>query len=219
MSSRRDNPHHLFALALRRPGISATARALGGSKQAIGRIGLSFDYGQRHRQELVAAGDRPVAADPWACRKATSPWRDGIWRGLGGSALTGSRHRLPKSGVGGRHDSTHLRALPQHGCSFALGLRPGLKARGGPAGWCSAQCHRFIRLPDCRPDYLAAFQHSGRSARQERPRGPGHQALGHPGGSWDKARIVSRGAPAAGLTRLRPPGAATPAAAEPCGPL
>ena len=120
---------------------------------------LSFDYGQRHRVELErakeisgflgAAEHRIVAVD---------------LRGFGGSALTDDidvpkgridPHGSREGGAGGRH-SDHLRPGPHTiFLSFALAYA---EVRNASEIWLGINAIDYSGYPDCRPEYLEAFQ-------------------------------------------------------------
>ena len=111
---------------------SATAAAL--AVEAGHRvIGLSFDYGQRHRRELVAA-DR-LAGELGLAEHHTIAVNLAAW---GGSSLTDAAMALPSEGVeAGVIPSTYV---PGRNTVFiALGLRP-----AAPSGWCWASMRWII---------------------------------------------------------------------------
>jgi len=160
---------------------SATAAAL--AIEAGDRvIGLSFDYGQRHRQELVAADS--LAQTLGLQEHLTVAVNLAAW---GGSALTDPAIALPKSGVvEGTIPPTYV---PCRNTVFiALGLSLA-EARGAQRLVLGVNAIDYSGYPDCRPDYLAAFQQladlASKSGRE------GHSTrLWAPLVEWDKARIV-----------------------------
>lgn len=114
---------------------------------------LSFDYGQRHRQELEAAAH--VAAAFGAARHVTA--RIDL-RQFGGSALTADID-VPK------HDSveemgqgipiTYVPARNTIFLSFALAWAETLGASHVVIG---VNAIDYSGYPDCRPEYIAAFE-------------------------------------------------------------
>ena len=139
------------AIALLSGGLdSATAAAL-----AIERgdrvIGLSFDYGQRHRRELAAAAELATAlglAEHHQVAVNLAAW--------GGSSLTDPSQAIPSSGVqAGVIPSTYV---PGRNTVFiAIGLSLA-EARGAERLVLGVNAVDYSGYPDCRPDYLAAFQ-------------------------------------------------------------
>ena len=130
---------------------------------------LSFEYGQRHAYELEAArrvADTLGASDHVIARIDL--------RVFGGSALT-ERHRRAEASVArddGGGDPDHLRPGAQHDLSS---LRP------WPGPRCSARGDIFIGVnavdysgyPDCRPEYIAAFERMANLAIKAASKAPG----------------------------------------------
>jgi len=140
-----------LAIALLSGGLdSATAAAL--AREAGHRvIGLSFDYGQRHRRELAAATE--LAAALALEEHHTIAVNLAAW---GGSSLTDGRLAIPTDGVeAGVIPSTYV---PGRNTVFiALGLSLA-EARGAERLVLGVNAVDYSGYPDCRPDYLAAFQ-------------------------------------------------------------
>jgi 7-cyano-7-deazaguanine synthase len=171
------------AIALLSGGLdSATAAAL-----AIAAgwrvIGLSFDYGQRHRRELVAAA--AVAAALGLTEHHTIAVNLAAW---GGSALTDPGVALPSSGVQeGVIPSTYV---PGRNTVFiALGLSLA-EARGAERLVLGVNAVDYSGYPDCRPDYLDAFQTLADLASKAGREGRGAR-LWAPLVQWSKTRIVT----------------------------
>ena len=154
------------AIALLSGGLdSATAAAL-----AIERgdrvIGLSFDYGQRHRRELQAAAELATAlglAEHHQVAVNLAAW--------GGSSLTDPSVALPVDGV--QPDRIPSTYVPGRNTVFiALGLSLA-EARGAQTLVLGVNAVDYSGYPDCRPDYLAAmqsvFQLGTRQGREGQP--------------------------------------------------
>ena len=108
---------------------------------------LSFDYGQRHSAELDAA--RRLAA------KASEHRVIRIDMGqLGGSALTDSRISLPENGGEGI-PATYVPARNTVFLSYGLAWAEVLEA---DAIYVGINAIDYSGYPDCRPEYVAAFQ-------------------------------------------------------------
>jgi 7-cyano-7-deazaguanine synthase len=170
------------AIALLSGGLdSATAAAL--AIEAGHRvIGLSFDYGQRHRRELEAAAE--VAAALNLTEHHTISVNLAAW---GGSALTDTSIAVPSSGVeAGVIPSTYV---PGRNTVFiALGLSLA-EARGAERLVLGVNAIDYSGYPDCRPDYLQAFQTLADLASKAGREGHGAR-LWAPLVSWSKTRIV-----------------------------
>jgi 7-cyano-7-deazaguanine synthase len=160
---------------------SATAAAL--AQEAGYRvIGLSFDYGQRHRRELEAA--RQVAASLGLSEHHTIQVNLAAW---GGSALTDAAIAVPTAGVqAGVIPSTYV---PGRNTVFiALGLSLA-EARGAERLVLGVNAVDYSGYPDCRPDYLAAFQTLADLASKAGREGHGAR-LWAPLVEWSKTEIV-----------------------------
>ncbi|MEB3200530.1 MAG: 7-cyano-7-deazaguanine synthase QueC [Synechococcaceae cyanobacterium] len=129
---------------------SATAAAL--AREAGDRvIGLSFDYGQRHRRELQAAAELAAAlglAEHHVVQVDLAAW--------GGSSLTDPGQPIPADGVQpGVIPSTYV---PGRNTVFiAIGLSLA-EARDASRLVLGVNAVDYSGYPDCRPDYLEAFQ-------------------------------------------------------------
>lgn len=111
---------------------------------------LSFDYGQRHRAELAAAGTIARQAGVASHRVL------GIDLGaFGGSALTDARLAVPTGPPAGGIPLTYVPARNTVFLSLALGLAEVLDADRIYAGMNAVD---YSGYPDCRPAYVEAFQ-------------------------------------------------------------
>ena len=129
---------------------SATACAL--ALEAGHRvIGLSFDYGQRHRRELEAASR--LASGLGLDEHHTVAVNLAAW---GGSSLTDPSLAVPTGGVEeGAIPSTYV---PGRNTVFiAIGLSLA-EARGAQRLVLGVNAIDYSGYPDCRPDYLQDFQ-------------------------------------------------------------
>lgn len=171
-----------LAVALLSGGLdSATAAALA-IEAGFRVIGLSFDYGQRHRQELEAAA--ALARDLGLLEHHTIAVNLAAW---GGSALTDEGIALPAAGVvEGVIPPTYV---PCRNTVFiALGLSLA-EARGASRLVLGVNAVDYSGYPDCRPDYLAAYQRLADLGSKAGREGHGTQ-LWAPLVSWSKTRIV-----------------------------
>jgi len=171
-----------IAIALLSGGLdSATAAALA-LEAGYRVIGLSFDYGQRHRRELEAA--RQVAAHLALPEHQVLAVNLASW---GGSSLTDPAMPLPTGGV--EHGVIPSTYVPGRNTIFiALGLSLA-EARGAERLVLGVNAVDYSGYPDCRPDYLDAFQQLADLASKAGREGSGAR-LWAPLVHWSKAEIV-----------------------------
>ena len=158
---------------------TAAALALEAGKRVIG---LSFDYGQRHRRELQAAAT--VAKALGLAEHQTISVNLAAW---GGSSLTDLTQSVPNQGVeAGVIPSTYV---PGRNTVFiALGLSLA-EAKGADQLVLGVNAVDYSGYPDCRPDYLEAFQTLADLASRSGREGHGTR-LWAPLVEWSKTRIV-----------------------------
>jgi 7-cyano-7-deazaguanine synthase len=133
---------------------------------------LTVDYGQRHRVELEAA--RAIAAS-LAERHIVLPLD---LRAFGGSALTDDI-AVPKEGVGEGIPVTYVPARNTIFLSLALGLA---EASGARDIYIGVNALDYSGYPDCRPEFIAAFQNLADMATKAGVEGEGftvHSPLLH----------------------------------------
>lgn len=111
---------------------------------------LSVDYGQRHRAELDAA--TKIAAGLGA---ADHKILELDLTAFGGSALTDASVAVPTGGVKGGIPVTYVPARNTILLSLALGWAEVLRAQSIFVG---ANAVDYSGYPDCRPEYLRAFE-------------------------------------------------------------
>lgn len=115
---------------------------------------LSFDYGQRHRCELEAAGNvaRQLGAVEHKCAKIDLR----LW---GGSALTDENIEVPDAANDGKVPVTYVPARNLIFLSFATAWAEVLEARHIFIGVNSVD---YSGYPDCRPAFIRSFQETAR---------------------------------------------------------
>lgn len=144
---------------------------------------LSFDYGQRHRAELHAAATLAERLGAVEHRTLTIGLGE-----IGGSALTDSRIAVPdKPGEG--IPVTYVPARNTVFLSFALGWAEVLDADRIYTG---VNAVDYSGYPDCRPEYLQAFQRLADLATRRGVEGQSIE-LHAPLLAMSKAAIVSEG--------------------------
>ena len=133
---------------------SATVLAMA-REQGFACYALSFDYGQRHRSELHAAAR---VAKTLGAREHRVVSVD--LTGWGGSALTDNLIAVPTKMAGGI-PVTYVPARNTIFLSLALAWSETL---GAPNIFAGMNAVDYSGYPDCRPDYIAAFQTMARLA-------------------------------------------------------
>ena len=166
---------------------SATTRAMARA-QGFECFALSFDYGQRHRVELEAA--RRVAASLGAAQHRVVPLDIG-W--MGGSALTDARLAVPTATGGvaaaGGVPITYVPARNTIFLAIALGWAEVLDAHDIFIG---ANAVDYSGYPDCRPEFIAAFQRLADLATRAGTEGAGFR-IQTPLIQLTKAEIIAAG--------------------------
>ena len=155
-----------ISVALISGGIdSATAAALS-IESGYSVIGLSFDYGQRHKKELNAAltiGKHLKLKEHKILSIDLSAW--------GGSSLTDINQIIPTNGVQpGIIPSTYVPGRNTIFIAVALSLA---EARDANQIVLGINAMDYSGYPDCRPDYLEAYQKlanlSNKVGREKKP--------------------------------------------------
>lgn len=111
---------------------------------------LSFDYGQRHQVELQAALRLSVTHGATTHRVMQVNMA-----AIGGSALTDLNIAVPVDGVGETIPVTYVPARNTIFLSYALGLAEVVNAQ---AIFIGVNAVDYSGYPDCRPEYIAAFE-------------------------------------------------------------
>jgi len=159
--------------------VLAMARAEGWSCNA-----LSVDYGQRHKAELHAAGQ--VARSLGAFEHRIAHVDLGIF---GGSALTDASIEVPRSPSAGGIPVTYVPARNTIFLSLALAHA---EVTGSDAVFTGANAVDYSGYPDCRPEYLAAFEAMANLATKRSVEGSPIEVRA-PIVHMGKAEIVARG--------------------------
>jgi 7-cyano-7-deazaguanine synthase len=144
---------------------------------------LAFDYGQRHVAELAAARRVSVSLRAAAHRELSVSLGQ-----LGGSALTDKSIAVPEQ-PGAGIPVTYVPARNTVFLSLALALAEVVAAERIVIG---VNAIDFSGYPDCRPEYIAAFQTLARLATKRGVEG-GTLAIDAPLINLTKAAIIRRG--------------------------
>jgi len=144
-------------------------------------IGLSFDYGQRHLKELRAADAlaRDLnLEDHLTIKVDLSSW--------GGSSLTDTSQKIPTTGI--QKNIIPNTYVPGRNTIFiAIGLSLA-EARGANRIALGINAMDYSGYPDCRPDYLAAYQDLANLSSKVGREGKGI-TLWAPLLDWEKTKI------------------------------
>ena len=144
---------------------------------------LSVSYGQRHTSELQAA-DRVSQALGAAAHKTVNV----DLRSIGGSALTDSGIEVPEAGGAGI-PVTYVPARNTIMLSVALGWAEVL---GASDIFCGVNAVDYSGYPDCRPEFIAAFENLANLATKAGVEGAGLR-IRAPLLKMSKADIVREG--------------------------
>ena len=142
-----------IAVVLVSGGLDSATVLAKAQSQGFACIGVSFDYGQRHRWELTCAArlceaagvadHRVISLDPMP---------------LQGAALTGGGdvpHPNDLESIGGSVPATYVPARNTIFLSMALGMA---EVCGSGDLFIGANAVDYSGYPDCRPEYIAAFE-------------------------------------------------------------
>ncbi|MBV5257676.1 7-cyano-7-deazaguanine synthase QueC [Synechococcus moorigangaii CMS01] len=114
-------------------------------------IALSFRYGQKHSRELIAAqkiAEHLGITEHFVMDVNLSQW--------GGSSLTDANQAIPQTGVQtGEIPSTYVPGRNTVFLAIALSLA---EAKQAEAIYLGINAVDYSGYPDCRPEYLAAYQ-------------------------------------------------------------
>lgn len=151
MTAITSSPNSKKAVILLSGGLDSATAAAQAIADGYEAIALSFRYGQRHERELLAA--RQVAAALQIKEHFVVDVNLAQW---GGSALTDDNLAVPTEGVQtGEIPITYVPGRNTVFIAIALSLA---EAKGAEAIYLGINAVDYSGYPDCRPDYLAAFQ-------------------------------------------------------------
>ena len=161
-------------------GLDSTTVLAMAKAQGYACYTLSFDYGQRHRAELLAAERVSVTLGDVEHKVVTLNLDS-----IGGSALTDSGIPVPEEETEGI-PVTYVPARNTVFLSIALGWAEVLQANDIFIG---VNAVDYSGYPDCRPDYLKAFQDLANLSSRVGREGHG-PTLWAPLVEWSKQQIA-----------------------------
>ncbi len=174
------NEESPLAVVLLSGGLDSTTVAAMAKADGYRLLALTVDYNQRHRIELDHAAR--VAAALGVERHIVLPLD---LRGFGGSALTADID-VPKTGVEPGIPVTYVPARNTIFLSVALGWA---EAAGARAIFIGVNALDYSGYPDCRPEFIAAFEAMANTATKAGVEG-GHFRVHTPLAAMTKADIV-----------------------------
>ena len=174
--------NHSTTVALLSGGLdSATAAAIA-IEAGKTVIGLSFDYGQRHKKELDAAIDLAkclALVDHQIIKINLANW--------GGSSLTDLKQSIPHEGVQkGVIPNTYVPGRNTVFIAIGLSLAEAKQANQLVLG---INAMDYSGYPDCRPDYLNQYQNLANLGSKTGREGKGTK-LWAPLIHWNKLKII-----------------------------
>lgn len=172
------------AVILYSGGLDSTTCLAMAKSQGFAPYAISFAYGQRHSVELDLARRNASAAGA-----AEHLVVEFDYRKVGGSALTADI-AVPKDGVGSDIPVTYVPARNTIFLSFALGWAETLGAFDIFIG---VNALDYSGYPDCRPEYIAAFETMANLATKSAIEGNGRFTIHAPLIHLTKADIIRQG--------------------------
>jgi 7-cyano-7-deazaguanine synthase len=172
------------AVVLYSGGLDSTTCLAMAADKGFTPYALSFSYGQRHSFELEVA-----KANAHRMGAAEHLVVDFDLRLMGGSALTADID-VPKQGVGSDIPVTYVPARNTIFLSFALGWAEVL---GSFDIFIGVNALDYSGYPDCRPEYIAAFETMANLATRAGVEGAGDFHIHTPLISMTKAQIIAAG--------------------------
>jgi 7-cyano-7-deazaguanine synthase len=172
------------AVVLYSGGLDSTTCLAIARSEGFEPYAMSFSYGQRHRLELEFA-----RANARAMGAVEHMIVEFDLRRIGGSALTADMD-VPKEGVGSDIPVTYVPARNTIFLSFALGWAEVLGAFDIFIG---VNALDYSGYPDCRPEYIAAFETMAILATKAGVEGLGRFKVHTPLISLTKGEIIARG--------------------------
>jgi 7-cyano-7-deazaguanine synthase len=176
------------AVVLLSGGLDSATSAVLARQQGFELYALSIDYGQRHRFELEAAARVADALEVVDHRVVHVDFGQ-----FGGNALTGTI-AVPKdrseADMSGGIPVTYVPARNTVFLSLALGWAEIL---GAADIWIGVNALDYSGYPDCRPEYIEAFERLANLATKAGVEGTSHFRIHAPLIQMTKAQIIDAG--------------------------
>ncbi|MGB2925507.1 MAG: 7-cyano-7-deazaguanine synthase QueC [Limnothrix sp.] len=139
------------AIVLLSGGLDSATSAAQAIADGYEIIALSFQYGQKHSRELLAAkniAEHLGITEHFIMDVNLSRW--------GGSSLTDEKQDIPKDGI--QTDTIPSTYVPGRNTVFIALALSLAEAKNAEAIYLGINAVDYSGYPDCRPDYLAAYQ-------------------------------------------------------------
>jgi len=166
--------HGRKAVVLLSGGLDSMVSGALARERGFALYALTIDYGQRHRVEIEAA--KNVAAMIGCERHVILPLD---LAAFGGSALTDNTIEVPTGGVDGTIPVTYV---PARNIVFLSLTLAWAEASGAHDIFIGVNALDYSGYPDCRPEFIAAFEEMARLGTKEGVEGRGiaiHAPLQH----------------------------------------
>ncbi|HHP7231442.1 MAG TPA: 7-cyano-7-deazaguanine synthase QueC [Xenococcaceae cyanobacterium] len=140
------------AVVLLSGGLDSATTAAIAIAEGYEAIALSFRYGQRHQRELLAAqkiAQKLNITEHYIVDVNLSQW--------GGSSLTDESMAIPQDGV--QPDIIPSTYVPGRNTVFIAIALSLAEAKNAEAVYLGINAVDYSGYPDCRPEYLTAYQH------------------------------------------------------------
>lgn len=166
---------------------SATCGALA-RRDGFELCAISFDYGQRHRAELEAA--RRVGEHLGVRRQVTVPID---LRAFGGSALTADIDVPKDRSVAHMSEGIPITYVPARNTVFLSLALAYAEVQGAADLFIGVNAVDYSGYPDCRPEYIAAFEQMANLATKASVEGTLRFKIHTPLVNLSKAEIIRSG--------------------------
>jgi 7-cyano-7-deazaguanine synthase len=176
------------AVVLLSGGLDSATTAAIAQQEGYVIYALSVDYGQRHRFELDAA--RRVAQSLGARQHVVLPVGLDQW---GGSALTGSLEVPKDRGLGEMAQGIPITYVPARNTVFLSLALAYAEVTGAADIFIGVNAIDYSGYPDCRPEFIAAFQQLANLATKAGVEGQLRFTIHTPLVNMTKAQIIRRG--------------------------
>ena len=176
------------AVLLLSGGIDSVTTMAIARAEGYGIYALSFNYGQRHAVELEKA---LVAAQTFGAKKHLILNID--LKAIGGSALTDTRAVPKDRSAAAQAQSIPITYVPARNTIFLSCALAWAEVLGVFDIFIGVNALDYSGYPDCRPEYIAAFERMANLALKAAVEGTGKIIIHAPLLSLSKAEIIRRG--------------------------
>jgi 7-cyano-7-deazaguanine synthase len=176
------------AVVLLSGGLDSATTAAIAQQEGYVIYALSVDYGQRHRFELDAA--QRVAQSLGARQHVVLPVGLAQW---GGSALTGNLEVPKDRGLGEMAQGIPITYVPARNTVFLSLALAYAEVTGAADIFIGVNAIDYSGYPDCRPEFIAAFQQLANLATKAGVEGRLRFTIHTPLVNMTKAQIIRRG--------------------------